>query len=132
MPGSAAEGDVRAALQQWVAALASGQGEAPVAALYAPDAILLSTFNPIPLDTPSGIAGYFRALTQNPNLKAEIQTEKIVMLGDGAANSGLYTFSFTRDGKEVRVPARFVFVYRRDAGRWLIVSHHSSVVPEAH
>src|ERR1700730_5838992 len=37
---------VHAALLAWTKALASGQGEAPIAALYAPDAILLSTFDP--------------------------------------------------------------------------------------
>ena len=132
MPDRGADAEIHEALLQWNAALASGQGEGPVVALYAPDAVLLATFDPNPLDTPAAIAGYFRNLTKNPNLKATIQREKIEVFGDGAANSGLYTFSYTKDGSEVRVPARFVFVYRRSGSGWLIVSHHSSTLPAPH
>ena len=99
------------------------------AALYAPDATLLSTFDPKPLETPAEITAYFHKLTQNPNLKATVQTEKIRTFADGGEDSGLYTFSYTKDGKEVRVPARFTFVFQRTPAGWLIVSHHSSVVP---
>ena len=128
-PARGAEADVHAALQRWVEALGSGKGEAPIAALYAPEAILLSTFDPKPLETPAEIAAYFHKLTQNPNLKATVQTEKIHTFADGGADSGLYIFSYTKDGKEVRVPARFTFVFHRTPAGWLIVSHHSSVVP---
>ena len=100
-----------------------------IAALYAPDAILLSTFDPKPLETPAQIAAYFQKLTQNLNLKATVQTEKIHAFADGGVDSGLYIFSYTKDGKEVRVPARFTFVFHRNPTGWLIVSHHSSVVP---
>ena len=123
---------IHAALLAWTKALASGQGEAPIVALYAPDAILLSTFDPKPLDAPAAIAAYFHKLTQNPNLKATVDSEKIVNFGSGGADSGLYTFSYTKDGKEVRVPARFTFVWRHTPKGWLIVSHHSSVLPEVH
>jgi hypothetical protein len=128
-PARGAEADVHAALQRWVEALGSGKGEAPIAALYAPEAILLSTFDPKPLETPAAIAAYFQKLTQNPNLKATVQTEKVQTFADGGADSGLYTFSYTKDGKEVQVPARFTFVFHRTPAGWLIVSHHSSVVP---
>jgi hypothetical protein len=129
-PARGAEADVHAALHRWVETLGSGKGEAPIAALYAPDAILLSTFDPKPLETPAEITSYFHKLTQNPNLKATVQSEKIqTFADDGGEDSGLYTFSYTKDGKEVRVPARFTFVFRRTPAGWLIVSHHSSVVP---
>jgi uncharacterized protein (TIGR02246 family) len=129
-PARGAEADVHAALQRWVETLGSGKGETAVAALYAPDAILLSTFDPKPLETPAEIIAYFHKLTQNPNLKATVQTEKVrTFADDGGEDSGLYTFSYTKDGKEVRVPARFTFVFHRTPAGWLIVSHHSSVVP---
>jgi hypothetical protein len=131
-PARGAEADIHAALQRWVETLSSGKGEAPITALYAPDAILLSTFDPKPLETPTEITAYFRNLTQNPNLKATVQTEKIqTFADDGGENSGLYTFSYTKDGKEIRLPARFTFVFHRTPAGWLIVSHHSSVVPSA-
>src|SRR5438067_11541876 len=97
MPAQGAEPDIHAALQRWVEALGSGKGEAPIAALYAPDAILLSTFDPKPLDTPDKISAYFHSLTQNPNLKATVQTEKVHTFADGGVDSGLYTFSYTKD-----------------------------------
>ncbi len=58
-PARGAEVDVHAPLQRWVETLGSGNAEDPIAALYAPDAILLSTFDPRPLETPE-IAAYFR------------------------------------------------------------------------
>ena len=128
-PARGAEADIHSAVQRWVETLGSGKGEAPIAALYAPDAILLSTFDAKPLETPAEIAAYFQKLTQNPNLKAAVQTEKIHTFADGGTDSGLYTFSYIKDGKEVRVPARFNFVFRQTPTGWLIVSHHSSVVP---
>jgi uncharacterized protein (TIGR02246 family) len=123
---------IHAALVKWTRALASGQGGKPVAALYARDAILLATFAPEPLTTPAAIAAYFRQLTAKPGLAATVDSERIDLFGDGAADTGLYTFRYREGGKEVRVPARFTFVYRKTARGWLIVSHHSSVVPQAH
>ena len=127
-----AAAQIHQALAHWIRAVGSGQGETPIVALYDPGAILLATFDPQPLTTQGAIAAYFHKLTQNPHLKATIDREKIVVFGNGAADTGLYTFSYTKDGKDVRVPARFTFVYRRTAKGWLIVSHHSSVLPQAH
>jgi hypothetical protein len=129
---SGGKAEIHAALLKWTRALASGQGGKPVAALYAGNAILLATFAPEPLITPAAIAAYFRRLTAKPDLRATVEREWIDLFGDGAADTGLYTFSYREGGKEVRVPARFTFVYRKTARGWLIVSHHSSVVPQAH
>src|SRR5207237_7751075 len=112
-PARGAEADVHAAVQRWVETLGSGKGEAPIAALYAPEAILLSTFDAKPLDTPAEIAAYFHKLTQTPNLKATVQTEKIQTFADDGTDSGLYTFSYTKDRNEVRMTARFTFVFHR-------------------
>jgi uncharacterized protein (TIGR02246 family) len=132
-PQGGGKAEIHAALIKWTRALAEGQGGKPVAALYAKNAILLATFAPAPLTTPAAIAAYFRRLTAKPDLRATIESEKIDLFDDnGAADTGLYTFSYRDGGKEVRVPARFTFVYRRTPRGWLIVSHHSSVVPQAH
>ncbi len=45
-----------------------------------------------------------------------------------AVDSGLYTFSFAKTGDKVK--ARYSFTYRWDGRQWLIVSHHSSAMPE--
>ena len=46
---------------------------------------------------------------------------------NSALDAGVYTFSFG-DGSVVK--ARYSFTYRWDGQRWLITSHHSSVMPE--
>lgn len=131
-PPRATKAEIHAALMKWINALGSGQGEKPIAALYARDAILLATFAPKPLTTPAAIAAYFRQLTQKPALKARVESEKIDLFGGGGADTGLYTFSYRGNGQDVHVPARFTFVFRKSAKGWLIVSHHSSLVPQSH
>src|SRR4051794_9390270 len=54
--------------------------------------------------------------------------QRVIRLGcNDAIDSGLYTFTMG-DGKRVR--ARYTFVYNYQDGQWLIVSHHSSAMPE--
>lgn len=51
-----------------------------------------------------------------------------------AINDGYYVFAWRgADGKEVEKRARYSFVYRKDpaTGRWMIVDHHSSLLPTA-
>src|SRR6516164_5780868 len=125
------QADVHAALQEWTEALGNGHDEKPVTALYEKDATLLATFDPRPLETPGEIAAYFHKLTQNPELTATVQSEKIDLFGDAAVASGLYTFSYRKDGQLLELPARYTFVYRKTPHGWAIVRHHSSALPEA-
>jgi len=126
------QAEVHAALQQWTEALGNGHDETAVTALYEKDATLLATLDPKPLETPAEIAAYFHKLTQNPELKAMVHSEKIDLFGDAAVASGLYTFSYRKDGRLVELPARYTFVYRKTPDGWAIVRHHSSALPEAH
>jgi uncharacterized membrane protein YqiK len=126
------QAEIHAALQEWTEALGNGHDEIAVTALYDKDATLLATFDPKPLQTPAEIAGYFHKLTQNPELRATVQSETIDLFGDAAVASGLYTFSYRKDGHAVELPARYTFVYRKTPHGWAIVRHHSSVMPEAH
>jgi hypothetical protein len=120
---------VHQALGEWARALGAGQGEGPIVALYAKNAILLSTFDPKPLDTPQAIAAYFHGLTMKPGLGVEVRSEKVETFGGGGTDSGLYTFHYMEGDKRVDVPARFTFVWRFEGGRLQIVAHHSSVEP---
>jgi len=61
-----------------------------------------------------------------------VHSEKIDLFGDAAVASGLYTFSYRKDGRLVELPARYTFVYRKTTDGWAIVRHHSSALPEAH
>ena len=46
-------------------------------------------------------------------------------------NTGKYDFTFTDDKNAHKVlHARFVFVYENLDGKWMIISHHSSALPE--
>jgi hypothetical protein len=59
-------------------------------------------------------------------------TRQIITVLDrtNAINTGLYTFTLTQNGVQQQVHARYTFVYQRTSGEWLIVNHHSSLVPE--
>jgi uncharacterized protein (TIGR02246 family) len=123
--------DVAAATKAWADAMTSHDIER-VVALYDSDAVLWGTRSPKLRDNPETIREYFNILkTVPPSYKGVLGEQRIRIYGDMAINTGTYTFSETRDGKEIVRPARFSFVYRNRGGRWLIVDHHSSAVPEA-
>ncbi len=121
--------DVAAATQAWIDAMSSHDAER-VLALYDSEAVLWGTRSPTLRDTPATVREYFNILrTVPPSYKAVLGEQHIRVYGDIAINSGTYTFSEVRDGKQITRPARFSFVYRNRGGRWLIVDHHSSAVP---
>ncbi|MDX1949928.1 MAG: DUF4440 domain-containing protein, partial [Rickettsiales bacterium] len=65
-----------------------------------------------------------------PNLKGTINELHTKKLSDNVVNkSGIYTFTFEKDGKEVKVPARFSFTLVKEGNEWLVVEHHSSRMP---
>jgi uncharacterized protein (TIGR02246 family) len=121
--------EVKALGQNWGTALASGDAN-QITALYDNEAVLLATFND-ELDAADEIKDYFIGLTQKPDLQVVFNNQNVRVLDDNTAtNSGLYTFSFTENGKTVQVPARYTFLYEKKGDRWMIVEHHSSVRPE--
>ena len=122
--------DVAAATQAWIDAMTSHDADR-VMSLYDSDAVLWGTRSPTLRDNPTTVRDYFKILaTVPPSYKAVLGEQRIRVYGDMAINTGTYTFSQMDDGKEVLRPARFSFVYRNRGGRWLIVDHHSSAVPE--
>lgn len=128
-----AKAEVVAALKKWVAAMNAGQGPAPLMDLYADDAALFATQNPALLTTAEGRAGNFNGLAdrqKEKDYKCELGDFVTHVFGDGAVNTGFYTFSFTSEaGEPVVSPFRFSFTYRKAQNGWLIVSHHSSPKP---
>jgi len=127
----ATRGEIAAATQAWIDAMSSHDAKR-VVALYDADAVLWGTRSPSLRDTPATVRDYFNILsTVPPSYKPVLGEQRIRVYGDIAINTGTYTFSEVRDGKEIVRPARFSFVYRNHNGRWLIVDHHSSAVPEA-
>src|SRR5215207_5454299 len=101
-----------------------------VIALYDAEAVLWGTRASTLRDTAATVRDYFKILQTVPSsYKVVLGEQRIRTYGDIAINTGTYTFSEDRDGKPITRPARFSFVYRNLNGRWLIVDHHSSVVP---
>jgi hypothetical protein len=101
-----------------------------VLALYDTEAVLWGTRSAKLRDNPASVRDYFGILkTVPPSYKAVLGEQRIRVYGEMAVNTGSYTFSETRDGKDIVRPARYSMVYRNRGGRWLIVDHHSSAVP---
>jgi uncharacterized protein (TIGR02246 family) len=114
---------------RWNAALATGDAHR-VADLYAPNGVLLPTRSARIHIGRTAIANYFEHFLESKPV-ARIQERFIDVLGPTSAiDTGLYRFTLTNeDGSKTKVDARYTFLYELRAGRWLIINHHSSVIP---
>jgi uncharacterized protein (TIGR02246 family) len=103
-----------------------------VVANYGIDATLLPTVQNGPLIGPAAIRGYFvHFLEKSPQGTID---RRIVHIGCNIAyDIGLYTFELDGDqpGTRTKVGARYTFIYAAEGGKWLIVHHHSSALPES-
>ena len=123
--------EVKETLNIWLKAVSSGGPDA-VMTLYADDAVLLPTLSGVICDNPAKRLDYFKHFTAKDSLKGKIDELHTRVMDDTAVNSGHYTFTFKQDGKEVAANARFTYVYKKTPLGWLIVEHHSSLVPAGH
>jgi hypothetical protein len=101
-----------------------------VVANYAERSILLATQSNTPRITPAEKEEYFaKFLLNRPS--GEIKTPRLIVLGcNSAVDSGLYDFTFRNTNPPTIVHARYTFTYQWNGTKWLITSHHSSVMPE--
>lgn len=119
------ESEILALFDKWNTALQSGDPK-KVTALYKEDAILLPTLsNQVRHNSQERESYFVDFLAKGPNGK--IDESNVRIFGDIAINSGIYTFSF-KDGSTAQ--ARYTFVYLKNDGEWVIVEHHSSLLPE--
>ena len=96
-----------------------------ITSLYAKHAILLPTMSGMVHDTHEKIEGYFvNFLEGDP--KVSLMESHPVYFSQAIINSGIYKFTF-KDGSTAK--ARFSFVYEWQGDRWMIIHHHSSVMP---
>ena len=124
-----AKSEIAAATQAWIEGMTRHDIDG-VVALYDSEAVLWGTRSPTLRDNSATVREYFNILrTVPPSYKAVLGEQRIRIYGDIAINTGTYTFSEVRDGKEIVRPARFSFVFRNRNGRWVIIDHHSSAVP---
>jgi uncharacterized protein (TIGR02246 family) len=120
------ENKIAALFDRWNESLETGDPQ-KVVDNYAEDAILLPTVSNQPKLTQGEREEYFEQfLLDEPSGKIDLR--RIYLGCNVAVDAGLYTFTFGRTGQVV--PARYSFTYRWDGERWLITSHHSSVMPQ--
>jgi len=117
----------------WCSAVAVSMGNPKtMTKFYAPDAILLPTLSPkLLVNKNKGLDPYFISFTGHKNIKCATNKLLVQLYGDLAISSGLYTFTYLdQHGQNITLPARFNFVYKKNDGHWLIVNHHSSLLPK--
>ncbi|MDN3296600.1 SgcJ/EcaC family oxidoreductase [Streptomyces ficellus] len=123
---------IAALFDGWNKALQSGDAET-VAARYAKDAVLLPTASPQIRTDRAAIIDYFEHFQDNKPRGEKIRSVINVLDQNSAIDTGLYRFHFTdaKTGEERTVEARYTYAYEKRNGTWLIVNHHSSVLPPA-
>jgi len=123
------EASVRATTETWIGAFNRADAAA-IAALYDPQAVLWGTTAAHLITTPQGITAYFNAVFALQPVPSMVLVEALPrVFGDVAVSSGRYTLTLSPAPHVREVPARFSFTYRRTAGTWRIVDHHSSAMP---
>ena len=119
--------------QSWCNAIGEARGNPEVVVkYYAAHAILLPTLSDkILINDNHGLNDYFTKLTSYKDIHCV--TKKLITLinsDDFAMAAGFYDFIFIdNSGKQITLPARFTFAYKKQDDKWLIIQHHSSVVP---
>lgn len=120
------EAEVKKLFDRWNESLQTGD-PAKVVDNYAEGSILLPTQSNKPRFSRAEKEDYFLHFLAN-SPRGTIDLRQIDISGEVAVDSGLYSFSFAKTGDVVK--ARYSFVYQWDGEKWLIISHHSSAMPE--
>jgi hypothetical protein len=121
--------DVEAATARWIDAF-NRKSTPDIVALYAADAVFFGTTSPVLRDAPALVQDYFKDLPALGSARISLGEHRVQMLGTVAISTGFYSRVSMQDGREVRNPARFTFVYQKRGAQWLIINHHSSALPE--
>jgi uncharacterized protein (TIGR02246 family) len=122
------EAEISKLFDRWNQSLQSRNPDR-VIANYATDAILLPTGSNLPRTNDREIRDYFEHFLKLKPV-AVINMRVIRISSNLSMDSGLYTFTLIKNGKKIEVPARYTFEYQKIDGQWLIVGHHSSIMPE--
>lgn len=115
----------------WNKALRTGDSK-KVASLYAKDAVLLPTVSNEVRTNHAQIVAYFDKFLQSKPVGKKVKTIVDVLDKDSAIDTGVYQFTLTdkATGKKSVVEARYTYAYEKIDGKWKIVNHHSSAMPE--
>lgn len=114
----------------WLAAVCRRNPSA-VAALYAPDGVLVGTVAQRIKQGRSEIKTYFDHFLRKDGICGRFTSDLVQTYPGWAIHSGTYAFAWREAGRAVAVPARFTFVWRLVPGEgWKIATHHSSALPK--
>jgi uncharacterized protein (TIGR02246 family) len=116
--------EAAALVDQWAATYSANDREALVK-LYAPDALLLGTTDPVATRGTEAIHNYFVALDKGGRRNTIVEKNAIVLSDSAVVVAGFYDFSRKEQNYEPR-PSRFTMVVVKRDGKWLIAHHHSS------
>ena len=126
-PATASEDEIRALALQWAEGIGMGDADY-MAAFYAEDAILHGTVSPVLRIGHGLIREYFAGIEDNPPEQFFVEPMHIRVFDDVAVNTGNYGVRLAPDAEPIML--RYSFVYRKIAGEWKIIDHHSSTMPE--
>lgn len=118
--------EIQAQFDGWNADLRSGD-PARLAARYAPDAVLLPTLSNEVRTTPEGVEDYFAEFMEKKPSGEILESHVIVQSDHSAVDAGTYRFGY---GDGSHTDARYTFVYEKRDGQWMIITHHSSKMPQ--
>jgi hypothetical protein len=120
-----------AAVYDWISAFNEGDVNR-IVSLYDDNAVLWGTLASSLITSPAEITAYFeRALQGKPAPTVSLVDVYLQSFESTAIASGSYLLNLTSGGQRLSLRARFTFTYKPIAGAWLIVNHHSSLVPAA-
>ncbi|WP_433797193.1 SgcJ/EcaC family oxidoreductase [Actinoplanes sp. CA-252034] len=123
------EQQIRALFTQWNRSLATLDAQR-VADRYAPGGVLVPTVSNQVRTSRAEIVDYFQHFLQNRPQAVVTASHVTVLDPTTAVDTGTYRFTLRSDSGTRIVDARYTFVYERIGGKWLIVNHHSSAMPE--
>jgi uncharacterized protein (TIGR02246 family) len=107
----------------------SAEHPGTILSFYADDAVLWGTLSPTRRENRAAIRNYFEQVFTFTERKVTFHDPLIRVYANMAINTGPYTFSWVKDGQAETIPARYSFIYVKRDERWLIVDHHSSIMP---
>ncbi|MCB9359896.1 MAG: DUF4440 domain-containing protein [Flavobacteriales bacterium] len=116
-------------LSEWKEAIESRDVN-KVIQLYHPDAVFWGEFSNTIRTTKNQIIDYYNYFLSLDNLKIGIQNIQVRVYKDVAIISGTYSFTYQLNNKIELTLSSFSFVYKIEGKDWLIVDHHSSIVPK--
>lgn len=121
--------EVMQALEDWIKSVATLDPDT-VVKHYSEDGVLWGTVSKIIRPGHDLIKDYFVGFLAKKPVDCLVKEPQIRIYGDIAINSGYYTFIFDQNGERIPADARYSFVYQKQDGKWMILDHHSSYIPE--